>query len=254
MKEDIKKSVLEEIEQKYFMIKRGALFYFLGGLFATALAIIGFSYASARSAIITQTEKLAVGELEEIRREADADANEIKRLLAETPDIESRVLNLENKEKSSVKSLSNLESAMPPIGSAVAMILSKEALNKLLETGVWLLSDGQVVDQNEYPELYESMHQNPLVSVKSLPDMRGKFLRGVDGDNDNDPDRDHTNPYTTVGSSQNHSYRFALKDYQRKSVYLQETDTITGIPIDKSTGIEDPRPVNIAVYWLIRAK
>lgn len=56
----------------------------------------------------------------------------------------------------------------------------------------WLLCDGASVAQADYPQLYAIIGSawGESGSSFNLPDLRGRFLRGVDGGAGNDPDAD----------------------------------------------------------------
>lgn len=66
----------------------------------------------------------------------------------------------------------------------------------------WLLCDGSAVSASEYPELYNSISTlwGGNATNFNLPDLRGMFLRGVNGDrSDSYADSDNSR---TVGSNQ----------------------------------------------------
>ena len=110
MDQELKKNLIEELEKSYVLIKKGTLYYFMGGMIATAIAIIGLSYASAKSAIQTETAKLAIDEIKKIKNDAIKDQEEISKILASTPDLLNRIPKLENR-------IDNLANATDDIGS-----------------------------------------------------------------------------------------------------------------------------------------
>lgn len=79
----------------------------------------------------------------------------------------------------------------------------------------YLLCDGFIVNIADYPELFEVIgtswgYGNNDGLTFHLPDLRGKFLRGVDKDGNgipsvtpNDPDRDIRTPNNTGGNAGN---------------------------------------------------
>lgn len=82
----------------------------------------------------------------------------------------------------------------------------------------WLVCDGTAVSQTQYPALYALLQdiygQNPPDGEFYLPDLRGRFVRGVDDGAGRDPDidsrQDMQNPAivsTTVGSVQSHAFQ-----------------------------------------------
>ena len=157
------------------------------------------------------------------------------------------------------KRLDSIESVELPLGTVIGLSVSTQALDGILSSGVWLLCDGRQINASDYPDLHAHLHITPMTASpgqRFLPNLQGKFLRGADGTgkNDHDPDRDPSNRFQSVGSSQNAAPKFARKGFDRKTAYAKKDNSITGIPIDVSTGTEDPRPKNVSVYWLIKAK
>lgn len=73
-----------------------------------------------------------------------------------------------------------------PVGSIMPFAGNKNALPK-----GWLVCDGSKIDSVDYPGLYAVISHNwggAGTSFK-LPDLRGAFLRGVDGGVNEDPDK-----------------------------------------------------------------
>ncbi len=72
-----------------------------------------------------------------------------------------------------------------PVGTIVAFGGDKNNVPK-----GWLLCDGSSVLQDEYKQLYKAIGGawGESGSSFNLPDLRGRFLRGVDGGSGNDPD------------------------------------------------------------------
>lgn len=82
----------------------------------------------------------------------------------------------------------------------------------------WLVCDGSPVSQTQYADLYAVVQdlygQNPPEGEFYLPDLRGRFVRGVDDGAGRDPDvatrTDMQNPAIlsqTVGSVQSHAFQ-----------------------------------------------
>jgi microcystin-dependent protein len=82
----------------------------------------------------------------------------------------------------------------------------------------WLICDGSTVSQTQYPDLYTAVQdnfgKNPPDGEFYLPDLRGRFVRGVDDGADRDPDinsrtdmQDPSAFSTTVGSVQSHAFQ-----------------------------------------------
>ena len=97
-----------------------------------------------------------------------------------------------------VDGLSNVERGVVPIGTVVAWA------GTTVPDG-WLLCDGAEHQIAEYPDLAPvvgSLHGGDGATVFNVPDLRGRFIRGVDGGEGRDPDAlSRTQPQTGSGSS-----------------------------------------------------
>ncbi len=78
----------------------------------------------------------------------------------------------------------------------------------------WKLCDGASLGINEYPDLYQSIGElwgyggdGAGGQYFSLPDMRGRFLRGTSRGSTQDPNRDSRTPIGNGGSNQTGSYQ-----------------------------------------------
>jgi microcystin-dependent protein len=143
----------------------------------------------------------------------------------------------------------------------------------------WMVCDGRQLHRAQYPELFAAIGyryarrgESPGVLYR-LPDLQGYFLRGVDPSGVVDPDNDKRqtpaqDPLTaaSVGSVQ----KCALQVHEHDYVEPKAAGTTPGegSPVNlitaqpaKTTQIESPdvltsdketRPVNVAVYYLIR--
>lgn len=151
-----------------------------------------------------------------------------------------------------------------PVGAVVPFAGSN--LNNL-EAG-WLLCDGRPLAAADYPALSSALglaFGGDGDGNFNLPDLRGVFLRGVDGGTGLDPDAaDRTaqgngaNAGDAVGSRQSDqivSHQHTLgpgqgfKDSGDYAVYETEsTGSLTG-----ATGGSETRPKNVYVYYLIFA-
>jgi hypothetical protein len=141
----------------------------------------------------------------------------------------------------------------------------------------WLLCDGTAVSSQDFPDLFAVIgnahgdgddNEGPLFN---LPDYRGRFLRGVDGEANRDPDveeRDSMNPggnsKNNVGSVQNFATALPEIPFKTNDETLRLT---TGTPVNigggsgwKQTtitgtisgGDAETRPVNVYVNWIIK--
>lgn len=139
----------------------------------------------------------------------------------------------------------------------------------------WLPCDGRELHRSDYPELYEAIgvgHGGDAIGTFYLPDLRGRFVRGVDGGAGRDPDSAARsapgvggNAGDRVGSVQDdqlgkhhHEHRlFKLKDadWVRGVVHpLNGTGDTTYRERTSSAGGAETRPQNLALYWIIRAR
>ena len=143
----------------------------------------------------------------------------------------------------------------------------------------WLLCDGSAVNRALYPDLFAAIGTvwgiGNGASTFNLPDLRGQFLRGVDGSAEVDPDKnDRTafnggNAGNNVGSYQadtlgmhNHSsidYRdgtFANGGGSGMDVLgyglLGNADIVRPINLTGDTGGNETRPVNAYVNYIIK--
>jgi microcystin-dependent protein len=154
----------------------------------------------------------------------------------------------------------------------------------------WVLCDGRSLDKAQFPALFDAIgfaHGGNGASAFSVPDLRGRFLRGVDNGSTRDPGRDtrtaaqpggnvgnavgtveadslktHTHGVTDPG----HSHAIPTDngaagpynevptgigrgyDYAPNEPTSRET---TGISIN-AAGSEETRPVNVAVNFIIK--
>lgn len=141
----------------------------------------------------------------------------------------------------------------------------------------WLYCDGKVTSQTEYPDLFKTVgHSFGNIAAKPgfdpntqfyLPDLRGRFVRGVDDATGRDPDvaartdmQGEKIPSTGVGSLQDDQFRSHDHKFTRLGAedpghgeaggnYWRFTDDMTA-----KSGGNETRPINAAVYFIIRAK
>lgn len=157
---------------------------------------------------------------------------------------------------------------LPPVGSVMAFAGSPESL-----PAEWLPCDGRELDVAEYPALHAaiaSAHGGEGAKFR-LPDYRGLFLRGVDGEAGRDPDRESRtapgaggNPGNRVGSLQEDA--LAAHDHEYKSFVLKDNDWTRGVrhPLNgtgdtanrasQKRGGAESRPKNAYVEWIIRVR
>ena len=153
----------------------------------------------------------------------------------------------------------------------------------------WLLCDGSVVNETKYQALSYAIgtfwgNGDNSHGSFNLPDMRGMFLRGANGESSNDPDannRTSTNGGSTkgVGTKQEDSFQGHNHDidsyiygggqpgpftswampgvYSEKATFYSHTNcTATKIVSDNTNGnpriSKETRPKNVSVYYIIK--
>lgn len=151
------------------------------------------------------------------------------------------------------------------------------AVTQPIESYGWMLCDGSALNASEYPELYSVLGKLYGSSgsgkdlMFNLPDLRGKFLRGIGTDDASLEDRTAAAGGTTngIGSSQ----KDALQTHQH--IYTQPSglpapgengtgtatvnaNAYTGIPTSEqnSSSINvsqyETRPTNVFINYLIK--
>jgi microcystin-dependent protein len=139
----------------------------------------------------------------------------------------------------------------------------------------WKVCDGSSLQADEYPELFNALgylYGGENGTLK-LPDLRGKFLRGVGKDDASTEKRDEASKYgskTGVGSTQgfamqNHKHQYTMP-FQTgaggQGTAINSTTTkLTTVPnkISKElpeikVSVLETRPVNTFIYFLIKCK
>lgn len=142
----------------------------------------------------------------------------------------------------------------------------------------WLWCDGASLDRGEYPDLYHAIGTNfgaPDETHFNLPDLRGRFVRGVDHGAERDPDASKRGPSVEggnigdhVGSLQddaygkhNHTINSQHAKTDRATVGKSEGDppAVAGFPHSpasphtEDSGGPETRPKNVYVNWIIYA-
>jgi microcystin-dependent protein len=152
---------------------------------------------------------------------------------------------------------------------------NSDIANRLREQE-WLPCDGVFVSRDEYKDLFNvigtAFGSNSNTTFQ-VPDMRGRFLRGVDQGQKRDPDvgsrqasAPNGNTGDKVGSMQED--QFKMHKHAIKAKHAGQTGgSSTGDPlavagwsknpVDKeveTTGGTETRPKNIFINWIIKAK
>lgn len=175
-----------------------------------------------------------------------------------------------------------------PVGTVVAfagMIASSPSIppseyTTSIEVFGWMICNGKQLLVSEYPELFAVLGYlyGGEGDKFNLPDYRGLFLRGVDGDANNDPDKssrkyvknkNNPDPYDGVGSTQDdalqthqHTYNVGAPSAGQGSpasaAPTPASQELTGKPTnsllsnDVRTSDAETRPKNIAVHYIIK--
>lgn len=162
-----------------------------------------------------------------------------------------------------------------PVGTIMPFGGSVEEIEKLKAKG-WLLCDGAKVERRQYVELYNAIEfafGKPDENSFNLPDLRGRFVRGVSGEPRNekddvairDPGADSRtasnkggNEKNAVGSLQ--PDQFGAHDHDMGASLGSGARYYSGgkwgNPNRKTsrTGGSETRPKNIYVNWIIKAR
>lgn len=168
------------------------------------------------------------------------------------------------------------DSALVPIGTIISYVGKKSTLKRVADEG-WLVCDGRPMIVDSYPHLYNAIGTAfGGDGLKfNLPDLRGRFLRGVAEESGQDPDladrtaqADHGNTGSTpdtVGSRQADGVRkhehhwngnFANIGNDGNNISVQLADNSWGNmgsqpTTDVDGGGNETRPANVSVYYLI---
>jgi microcystin-dependent protein len=183
----------------------------------------------------------------------------------------------------------NNEIVAPSAGLPIGMIVPFAGpTNHIPEREGWLLCDGRELSVNEYAPLFACLEytwgKGDQADTFRIPDLRGRFLRGVDhtaASEIRDPDREHRLPASAGGSAGNevgsvqddafkqhrhlvHGSAWAignggpgtaqlLRFHAAKSPDANAPEYDNDLPVLATGGLET-RPKNANVNWLIKVK
>ena len=176
-----------------------------------------------------------------------------------------------------------------PIGTIMAYggdVRKAEVVKQLASQG-WLVCDGMQVKREDYPALFQavgvSFGAGDGKTTFHLPDMRGRFLRGVDVEDANRAnwrDPDHDTRVTSAGGGNTGNQVGSVQDDALQE-HLHSTTAINGDssrstsmgglswriadrhqagvgPVIRSPGVKvsnvETRPKNTYVHWIIKAR
>ena len=131
----------------------------------------------------------------------------------------------------------------------------------------WLVCDGSEKSRSTYSTLFNSLGvswgQGDGATTFNLPDLRGRFLRGVDDSAGNDPDSSSRtalkpggNSGNNVGSYQNDEFKSHKHDISAGGSFGNTGLRINGLGEANQTnwtGGSETRPKNANVYFIIKS-
>ncbi len=171
-----------------------------------------------------------------------------------------------------------------PVGSIIAFA---GPTNTVPEAGGWLLCDGRVLNAREYPLLHDTIGKSwggSEEGVFCLPDLRGRFLRGVNlapAEGDRDPDKDKRLAAKPGGNAGNQVGSIQEDQFKRHNHPLMGSPWAVGIGTEGTRQIlrfnsgkapnnnaaeyanqvailgeggTETRPINAYVNWIIKVK
>lgn len=135
----------------------------------------------------------------------------------------------------------------------------------------WLLCNGQAVSRTQYAALFSVIGNafggGDSTTTFNVPDLRGRFLRGVSGGTGRDPDaasRGVSNPGGNTGDQVGSLQGHAFANHQHsipvlgppggpmQAVAADPASTTSGAYSSYGAGGNETRPVNVNVNWIIK--
>jgi microcystin-dependent protein len=166
--------------------------------------------------------------------------------------------------------LSTLETTtVPPIGAVVAFGVDRHNV-----PSGWLICDGHEEPKAEYPLLAQMLGVPSDATSFHVPDLKGRFLRGLDETGRIDPDgADRTVRSLQADSYKQHRHSIIDNEFGGQAMWADgrivqsttagfhnaitgshgDVNATTGDATGEGIGVET-RPKNIAVYFMIRGK
>lgn len=155
--------------------------------------------------------------------------------------------------------------AQAPIGSIVAW-----PGQRVTFPAGWIECDGSELLRSQYPTLFNvvgTVWGGTATTKFKLPDLRGYFLRGVDGGTNRDPDAQARTPSGSappgeVGSVQAEDFKAHAHQYNQFGGQFHgagpdingERRDLTVMAATTAAGGNETRPKNAYVYWLIKVQ
>ena len=162
----------------------------------------------------------------------------------------------------------------PPIGSITAFAGNIDRVPFR-----WKICNGEKLSRSEYPDLFKTIGTAWGADDDKtfyLPDLRGRFLRGVDqgsgrdaGITERNGEKPNQNRFDNVGSLQedalkSHKHRLPITEGSDQSRHPfgfwanfnvpQPYNESNGFTISTEGGAAETRPKNANVFWIIRVK
>jgi len=133
----------------------------------------------------------------------------------------------------------------PPIGTVVAYAGKEDSI-----PDGWLLCDGRAIKRKDYDVLFNNVIGTQYgtgdnVMTFNLPDYRGRFLRGVDGDAGRDPDKDGRTASKPGGNAGNQVGSVQADPIQEHKHQFNDPGHGHNVLIDRPN--ETPNPAYVSV-------
>lgn len=169
-----------------------------------------------------------------------------------------------------------------PIGTILAYggLVSGSSQGDLARAG-WLVCNGDAISRNDYAELFNVIGNmfgsGNYVSTFNLPDLRGRFVRGVDNGAGRDPDAKSRTASSSGGNTGDNVGSVQEDEFKKHNHLLPNIPKDTGgkygapmggsglgitwpgyngtpTPVSDDVGGSETRPKNIYLNYIIKAK
>ena len=263
----------------------------------TGAGVYGLAVNYVDAALRKALEEKGITELKSNAEDLVKDMTELKSNAEELVDVaKDRVKEIDRHEaqaKQSASDIGNIKSEAGQILPSIVVVgtivpyggtIKDNPPGQPHEVGKgWLFCNGAALDRKEYEHLYKVLgvaFGAPDDDSFNLPDLRGRFVRGVDHGAGRDPDANNRqvsnkggNNADNVGSLQpdalmRHSHPLEKPIYEHyrsfagwkgtdhplKSSTAYKGDKEWTVKTDESDGSDETRPKNIYVNWIIKAQ
>ncbi len=152
-----RKELINELESKYFLVKGSAVFYMLGGAIATAIAFVGITYTTTKSAINSTAAANTFREIENIRDAAKHSNDQITQILESSQNNIVKVPGIEESLREQVSALEEIKKTTDKNNVALRSFVKQfwpERLGFLYEKGQYRAIDSTHLDPKDcWPHL-----------------------------------------------------------------------------------------------------